>query len=87
MQNLTLKVVVNFAPNKKYPQFGYWIDFVDASGKEYFVESPISNGRYHFLENHVYNFDACTKLIKFQFLPSTYIKLTRIKNIREVNQL
>jgi len=87
MQNLTLKVVVNFAPNKKFPQWRYWFDFVDASGKNYFVQSPVSKGRYNFLENHTYNFDACTELIKFPFLPSTYIKLTRIKNIREVNQL
>jgi hypothetical protein len=86
MQNLTLKVVDSNAPSDKYPNWGYSIDFVDSSGNKYFVEYPNFAQGYLFLENMTYNFDACTQVLN-GILGGTYTKLTRIKNIREVNQL
>lgn len=87
VHTIRARVIDDFAPSDKYPQWGYSIDFVDIDDNKYFVEYPNSKGnRFEFKKGESYEFKANVEEKK-SLLNSTYRRLSRIKDIKKIDNL
>ena len=83
--NIELTVTDENAPSDKYPQWGFSVDFKDANGVEYYVEYPnYKASPFEFVKGKKYIFDCSIKEVKS--LMKSYKKISRIKNIVQLNQ-
>ncbi len=82
MKKLILKVVDNFAPSSKYPQWGYSVDFVNEDYTKYFVEYPRADfdKQFDFKKGCTYELTANVKQLD-SVLGIIRYKLTRIKDV------